>query len=382
MLTLTMNQRAKYADLEQFQHSFGQHKAAGLLLVDEYYYIMYANRATEQLLGYEPGQLTDRAYELIATPAADQYDLTGKTTLRHKDGRFIPVELATVPLPYLPHKSQLITIADLRQATKVTQALIHTQRLAAVGTMTSSVAHEITNPLSIITNTCSNLYHELQNDELSITQLRRYINMIEQSAWRCVRIVETLRNYTYDGQTSLAVTDLNMIVKEALQLVEQQFLKEFNVSIETKLDSHLKSILCDHDRIIQVVINLLINARNAMQPKGGCIRIKTWSLTEDGNGAKYARKAERTNGASGGQTPDTYYALSVSDSGHGIPPHLLPQIFEPFFTTQPRSNSAGSGLGLFIAREIIRQHNGRIWAENNSDGGATFTVLLPQKYGT
>jgi PAS domain S-box-containing protein len=372
MLTLTMNQEARRADLGQFHQYLGQHLAAGLLVVDGQERIAFANRLAEQLLGYEAGQLSGCAYETVqpeaATTAAGSEDLW-ETELRHKDGRFIPVRLTTAPLPASQARGRLVTIFDQDRSDQLTQALIHTQRLAGVGTMASSVAHEITNPLSIITNTCSNLYHELQSDELSLTQLQRYIKMIEQSAWRCVRIVETLRNYTYDGDPVMAVTDLNMVVSESLQLVEQQFLKEFNVTIDTALDPDLKSIVCDHDRLIQVVINLLINARNAMQPQGGTICLKTWSVTETSEPA--------ANGASDTAGKKIYYALSVSDSGHGIMPHLMPHIFEPFFTT--RSNGSGSGLGLFIAREIVTQHNGRIWAENNPDGGSTFTVLLPQR---
>jgi PAS domain S-box-containing protein len=372
MLTLTMNQEARQADLGQFHQYLGQHLAAGLLVVDGQERITFANRPAEQLLGYEAGQLSGCDYEIVqpetATTTAGSDDLW-ETELRHKDGRFIPVRLTTEPLPENQANGRLITIFDRQQSEQFTQALIHTQRLAAVGTMTSSVAHEITNPLSIITNTCSNLYHELQNDELSVTQLRRYITMIEQSAWRCVRIVETLRNYTYDGDPVMAVTDLNMVATESLQLVEQQFRKEFNVTIDTSLDPDLKSIVCDHDRLIQVVINLLINARNAMQPQGGTICLKTWSLTETSEAA--------ANGTSDAAGKKIYYALSVSDSGHGIMPHLMPHIFEPFFTTRP--SGSGSGLGLFVAREIVEQHNGRIWAENNPNGGATFTVLLPQR---
>jgi PAS domain S-box-containing protein len=372
MLTLTMKQEATQGDLGQFYRHIGQHLAEGVLVVDAQDHITFANQVAEQFLGYDAGQLTGCTYEMVQPQSGTAEIHTEKpweTELRHKDGRFLPVRLSILPLSSAPPNGRLISIVDLHHAEQFTQALIHTQRLAAVGTMASSVAHEITNPLSIITNTCSNLYHELQNDALNVDQLHRYIDMIEQSAWRCVRIVEMLRNYTYDGDTSMAVTDLNMIATESLQLVEQQFLKEFKVAIETSLDPDLKSIVCDHDRLIQVVINLLINARNAMQPQGGTIYLKTWSLTE--------AKALTANGTSDKAAAKSYYALSVCDSGHGIAPHLLSYIFEPFFTTQP--NGTGSGLGLFIAREIVKQHNGRIWAENNPDSGATFTVLLPQR---
>jgi signal transduction histidine kinase len=366
MLRATMKQEAARGEIGQFYRYVRQHLAEGLLLLNEQAEIVFANLAAAQLLGYETNQLTGCAYRLVQpqgdAPAAGLWE----TTLRHQDGRFIPVRLTITPLP----QGQLISILDLRQLEQFSQALIHTQRLAGVGTMTSSVAHEITNPLSIITNTCSNLSHEIQHNNLDTERLHYYIDMIEQSAWRCVRIVEALRNYTYNGDQTTAVTDLNMIVAESLRLVEQQFLKEFNVTIETVLDQQLKSIVCDHDRLIQVVINLLTNACQSMQPQGGSIRIKTWvwhNTTPNGT----------TNAAANGTANGAYYALSVRDSGSGIKPQIMADIFEPFFTT--RASGKGTGLGLFIAREIVNQHNGRIWAENNLDGGATFTVLLPQR---
>lgn len=363
-----MKQEATQEELGQFYRYVGQHLAEGVLVVNAQEVITFANRAAEQLLGYGSGQLEGCMYGLVQPEPMNTTVPVGETQItrvQHKNGRSIPVGLSIIPLP-ANENGRVVTLFDMRHAEQFTQALIHTQRLAAVGTMTSSVAHEITNPLSIITNTCGNLSHELQSDHLNLAQLRRYIDMVEQSAWRCVRIVETLRNYTYDGDPSMAVTDLNIIANESLRLVEQQFLKEFNVTIEKSLDPSLNSIVCDHDRLVQVVINLLINARNAMQPQGGIICLKTWATTEN-------------NDTTSSATADfpVYYGLAVSDQGHGILPRLLPHIFEPFFTTRP--NRSGSGLGLFIAREIVKQHNGRIWAVNNPDGGATVTVLLPQR---
>jgi PAS domain S-box-containing protein len=362
MLRATMKQETARGDVGQFYRSVRQHLAEGLLLLNEQAYIDFANPSAAQLLGYEVEQLIGCAFQQVQPQAGQPAEGVWETSLRHQDGRFLPVRLTITPLP----QGQLISILDLHQLEKFSQALIHTQRLASVGTMTSSIAHEITNPLSIITNTCSNLSHEIQHDNLNTERLQYYIEMIEQSAWRCVRIVEALRNYTYNGDQSTAVTDLNMIVAESLRLVEQQFLKEFNVTIETDLDQQLKSIVCDHDRLIQVLVNLLINACQAMQPQGGTIHVRT--------GVWYDMPA---NGTTNGATNGTFYALSVRDGGHGIDPQIMADIFEPFFTT--RTNGKGTGLGLFIAREIVNQHNGRIWAENNSDGGATFTVLLPQR---
>jgi signal transduction histidine kinase len=119
----------------------------------------------------------------------------------------------------------------------------------------------------------------------------------------------------------------------------------------------------------QVLINLLINARDAMSPKGGTVEIRSWQQLDGELGTAVSHN--------GSGLSQKMYAFSVSDTGSGIDPDLLESIFDPFFTT--KRSGKGTGLGLFIAKRIVQQHNGRIWAENNELGGATFTVVLPRK---
>ena len=243
--------------------------------------------------------------------------------------------------------------------------LLQTQRLAGIGILTASVAHELNTPLSIIAATCSNLLHEVEENNLSMEQLLHYVQMIEQSAWRSARIVEVLRNYSYAEEMQTAVTDLNMVIADALVLVQHQFRGEFNIQIVKQLDDNLKTIVLDHNRLTQVLINLLLNARDAMPPSGGTVEIRSWQVEPS------SEHPQNGNGAAQEQ-----YAFSISDTGTGIAPKLLEQIFDPFFTT--KEDGKGTGLGLFIAKRIVEQHNGRIWAENNELGGATFTVVLPR----
>jgi signal transduction histidine kinase len=235
------------------------------------------------------------------------------------------------------------------------EALSHTQRLAGIGTITASVAHELNTPISIIIATCSNMKYEIEDNNLSAEQLLRYIGMIEQSAWRSARITESLRNYSTDGELETAVTDLDLIVQDAILLVQQQFQGEYNIRLETELQPDLKSIICDHNRIMQVVLNLLINARDAIgEGSDGVIRVRTWAIEDDEQFA---------------------FGFSVCDNGSGISDESMGQLFTPFYTT--KSSGHGTGLGLSISRQIVEQHNGKITAVNNPDAGATFTVKLP-----
>ena len=349
--------------------------APGVLIVGADGKITFANTIVTEL--FESGKGT-----LIGQPAAKfipgvlltvpQEIVNCETKLHLENGRVLPVSLSVTSLMPADTGSKLISIMSVIKMEQYTDALSHTQRLAGVGTLTASVAHELTNPLSIITATCSNLVHEVMNEDLDADTLLHYIRMIEQSAWRSARIIEMLRQYAHTNELQTAVTSLNMIIEDALTLVRPQFLKEFNIEIKTMLAPNLKSIVCDHNRIMQVLINLLANARDAMQPDGGKVLIKSWVMRP--------QAALTTSGQPNGNSKEHSsgrLAFLVRDNGPGVPPEIIDKVFEPFFTTKP--SGTGTGLGLFIAKGIVEEHNGRIWARNNPDGGATFTVVLPQR---
>lgn len=335
---------------------------SGILVLNQHGVIKFANQTAENMLGMEVDRLLGQPGSRFL-PAA-LLKLPGtlhqfRTSLTHANGRSFPATISITPIGEAEQGDKLISIMDLAELQQAQNVLLHTQRLASVGTLTASVAHELTNPLSIISATCSNLVHEVSHNNLDAEMLLHYIRMIEHSAWRSSRLVEVLRHYTYDTGMETAVTDLNMVVEDALTLLQPQFLKEDNIKFHVNLAKDLPSILCDHNRLTQVLINLLNNARDAMQPGGGTIAIKTWAIHDEASQA------------------GELLALSVHDEGPGVPPELAEQIFEPFFTTKP--SSMGTGLGLFVARELVEQHNGRIWVENHPEGGAVFTLVLPQR---
>ncbi|UCG22845.1 MAG: hypothetical protein JSW55_11755 [Chloroflexota bacterium] len=234
------------------------------------------------------------------------------------------------------------------------EALLHTQRLAGIGTLTAGIAHELTNPINIITATCSNLLNQLDEGNLSDEELVHYAQMIEHSAWRCARLIRTLRQYTYMNGQEIVPCDLNQVVESALVLVAYEFERNYNISFVQELADDLEPTLCDQYQLIQVIINLLINARDAIPADGGIVRISTGR-------------------SPGGKSQ----FIVVEDDGTGIDEELLPSIFEPFVTSKPAEE--GTGLGLAIATEIVAHHDGRIDAKNNEEGGATFTVTLPLK---
>lgn len=352
----------------EFYDHLLQAVSAGVLVLDDAGIVTSANSAAGRILGWDSEQLIGRTW---ADFGAENQSLAEhppyQTTLRQPDGRSVTVNLAITPVSDHIISTTMVSFTHGQEIERLNEAMLHTQRLAGIGLLTASVAHELNTPLSIIAATCSNLLHEIEENSLGMEQLMHYVQMIEQSAWRSARIVEVLRNYSYADEMQTAVTDLNMIIEDALVLVQHQFRGEFNIQIVKQLDDNLKTIVLDHNRLTQVLLNLLINARDAMPAHGGTVEIRSWRVPD----------GEISAGSNGNGAPhQETYAFSVSDTGRGIEPTLLKQVFEPFFTT--KRFGKGTGLGLFIAKRIVQQHNGRIWAENNELGGATFTVVLPR----
>jgi len=230
--------------------------------------------------------------------------------------------------------------------------LLETQRLAGFGTLAAGVAHELNNPISVITTTCNNLLLQMADGDLSEVELKNHITMIEQSAWRCARLVKAMREYSHMNGHVLTLCELNQIIENALTLVSYEFERQNNVVFETDLAPGIGPLLCDQNQITQVVLNLLTNAREALSQEGGIIRISTWFAVEE-----------------------NAQAFSVKDNGSGIDDRLLPMLFEPFETTKEFGD--GSGLGLAISKKIVEAHDGSISAVNNAGGGATFFVMLP-----
>ncbi len=363
----------------QFHEHLLQNVAEGVVVLNDHGIITSANETAAKILGYLPETLIGRSCDLFwptDLPPAQQLGF-GETfhkgaQLRQIDGDAVPVNLTITPISDHIPSSTMISFTSMSDVENINAALSHTQRMAGLGILTASVAHELNTPLSIIAATCGNLQHEVEDNTLSMEQLLKYIEMIEQSAWRSAKIVEVLRNYSYDDESITAVTDLNMIVEDALTLVHHQFRGEYNIEIDRDFDPDLKTIVCDHNGMTQVVINLLINARDAMTPGGGKVTVKTWIMPPDTVKASLNGSAIVLN-----ETPVEYYAVSVTDTGCSVNDDIKDKIFKPFFTTKPKGK--GTGLGLFIAQRIMIQHNGRIWVTNNPDGGATFTAALPKQ---
>jgi signal transduction histidine kinase len=242
-------------------------------------------------------------------------------------------------------------LAPSTEADLLRQQLLQAQRMSSVGALASSVAHEFNNILTTIIN-YAKLGLRSERDEAARTQS---LEKILKGSQRAATIINSMLGFARNTSTQRELTDIVSLVEEILVLTDKD-LRKHQVHVETKFIGRPKACVVPA-QIEQILLNLIINARQAM-PRGGRLHVEV-------------RDNQRTQ----------MVEIRVSDSGVGILPAQLRLIFEPFYTTKEpdEHGHGGTGLGLSVCRQIIEQHQGRIRVESVVGKGSTFTVKLPMK---
>jgi len=227
--------------------------------------------------------------------------------------------------------------------------LLQAEKMAALGQTISGVAHELNNPLATILSWAERLSQKPTNDD----SLRRGLETILNESERAARIVRNLLTFARKRQTTRAMVDINHVVREtlALRAYDQQL---SNISVLDALAAGLPQVFADGYQVQQVLLNLIINAEQAM-------------LSSHGRGILVVRSWHDADRES--------IILEINDDGPGIPEDVQPKIFDPFFTT--KEVGKGTGLGLTVAYAIVQEHGGRIRLESRPQGGASFFVEMP-----
>ncbi len=238
----------------------------------------------------------------------------------------------------------VMIVDDVTDWTAMEEQLGQRERLASLGLLSAGVAHEVNTPLTGISSYIQMLGGRLDGDE----ETRRLLAKVERQAFRASRIVSSLLSFSRQGASEPVEIDFNSLLSDSMALVEGQ-LRSVGVTVDTALADDLLRIYGDKGKLQQVLINLMLNARDAM-PGGGKIRIATLN----GEGEIHCR---------------------VSDEGVGIPEEARQRIYDPFFTT--KRMGLGTGLGLSVSYGIIQEHMGSIEVESEVGVGTTFTVTLP-----
>jgi len=229
------------------------------------------------------------------------------------------------------------------QLQKTQKLLVETEKMAALGKLSASIAHEVNNPLGIISNYLQILSIRKVPDEV----YTNYIKILKEEVSRIAGIVRQLLAFYRPHQEIITEVDINKVIAESMTLLSNQLA---NANIEIMLDTKrsLPKIQGSSEKLKQVLLNLIMNSKDFM-PHGG--RIDVSAREQKGN-----------------------IILEISDSGPGIEEKNIPLLFEPFFTTKQKE---GTGLGLAVCYGIVQWHQGTITAANGENGGAKFTITLP-----
>jgi signal transduction histidine kinase len=229
--------------------------------------------------------------------------------------------------------------------------LAHASRLTMVGELTASIAHEIGQPLGAILSNAETAEILLQSKQPRLEEVQQILADIRKDDLRASEVIRRMRELLRKRELELKLIDLNTVTSDVLRLVDGESRRR-GVEIEKQLADTLPVVRGDVIHLQQVILNLVLNAMEAMSESSESNRRLTMQTSHDGQGN---------------------VEVAVEDSGPGIPPEQLPRLFDSFFTTKTH----GMGLGLSIVRSIVEAHDGRIWAENNSSGGACFRFTLP-----
>src|SRR5579863_1230771 len=269
--------------------------------------------------------------------------------VRHKQGEWRRIRCHFSPLCDETGKIDGVIISgrDVTDLKRLEEQLIQAEKLAAMGQMLAGVAHELNNPLTAILGV-TELVREREGLDDS---MKRQLDLTHRQARRAARIVQNLLEFSRPASPQKKPVDLNSIIERTLQLHEHS-LRRNNIEVDFHPETNLPVVVGDANQLIQVLLNLITNAEQAIREvrESGRIRIRLASLSRN-------------------------VVITVQDDGVGIPPESLPKLFDPFYTT--KRPGGGTGLGLSICLSIVREHGGTIEAESLPAGGTAFTVYLP-----
>jgi two-component system sensor kinase FixL len=345
-----------------------------MIVIDKHGIMQFYSTAAERQFGYsEPEVIGQNISMLMPEPDRSRHDgymarylATGErriigigriVTGMRKDGTTFPMHLTIGEMqsggqPYFTGFVRDLTEQQQTQARlqELQSELVHVSRLTAMGEMASALAHELNQPLSAISNYMKGSRRLLADStDPNTPKIEAALDRAAEQAIRAGEIIRRLRNFVARDDSEKRVESLSKLIEEAGAL-GLTGAREQGVMLRFNLDPTCDLVLADRVQIQQVLVNLFRNALEAM-----------------------SSTTRRELVASNAKSADDMIEIAISDTGHGFGGEVHPNLFQPFFTTKEN----GMGVGLSISRTIIETHGGRMWAETNEAGGATFRFLLP-----
>ena len=327
--------------------------------------ILDCNPSSVKMYGRSREELIGRSVlDLFLPEEREQYAsqlraftvFSGVTTHR-ADGTPLRVDIRSAPARIEDRPVRILCATDVTERLEMEQKFIQAGKMATLGEMATGVAHELNQPLTVIKGAAGYFLRKIRRSEPIAPETLSELSVeINGQVDRASDIINHMRAFGRKSDLTLLDTDVNAVVARACDLFGRQLVVH-GIALETALAPNLPSVLAIPNRLEQVIVNLVLNARDAVETRAG----------KDPGGPAAIGVATEAEGNA--------VRLSVWDTGTGIPPHLLNKIFEPFFTTKPVGK--GTGLGLSIIYGLIKDFGGTIAARNRDEGGAAFDIRLP-----
>jgi len=342
--------------------ALGDRAGCASLVVGHDENIMACATEAERLLQLEPGRATSGGDLSLLSPALQQIIREAAATGRPVTGRWLAPPASKLPtgalrvsaIPVQSNKGKpwiVVVFDDLAASRRLEQQGQRLDRLAGIGTLSATMAHEIKNALVSI-KTFVDLVLEKHHDAELVEVVGREMGRIDS-------IVGQMLKYAGPARPTLSSVRVHDILDHALRMVQPR-LKSGLISLHRAFNAMPDAIEGDDYQLEQAFVNLLLNAIDAMGPKG-LLTVATDLIP----GASVRAKGANATGA--------HVRVAIADTGVGIMPENLDRLFEPFFTTKPQ----GTGLGLAVARRIVQEHRGDIRVQSQVNQGTTFSILLP-----
>ncbi|MBC8160314.1 MAG: PAS domain-containing protein [Roseiflexaceae bacterium] len=330
----------------------------GLALMDADGTVLAANRALSDRFGLDPAALVGLHYSAAigvwtASPAGQTFDYGVATKLRQSllnpDGGPTLMEISSFPLldPDDRPRQVVEVWEDITERVSLQTQLVRAEKLAAIGQLAASIAHEVGNPLQAIQGFLQLFLEQCEQG----TPNRNFLELAEGEIERIVRVIARLRDLYRPRADVAAAIDMNELVDNVLLLTSKQ-MERHQVLVRRRLAADLPPMTCVADQIKQVLLNLVLNAIEAMKD-GGVLSVTTV--------------------LQGGENQPRMIDVLVGDTGVGIAPEPLQRIFDGLHTTK----ELGMGLGLYTSKAIVERHMGRLRVESTVGEGTTFTISLP-----